>query len=80
MKPPADSRDTATWGALFGLLTVAVGLLGLMAIVAPHVFGIVLIGVGLLGFGAFHYLVWGWWLGQSLSQTPEVDSGEKEES
>lgn len=73
--PPSDARDAATWGVLFGLLVLAGGLLGLMAMVAPHVFGIVLVVVGFLGFGALHYLIWGWWLRIKLTENDDVNTG-----
>jgi hypothetical protein len=66
-----ESRDAGTWAALFGLFVVAVSLLGLMAMVAPHILGIALIVLAFLGFGAFHYLLWGWWLGATLSKPPD---------
>lgn len=72
-----EARDAGTWAALFGLVVVAVALLGLMAMVAPHLLGIVLILLGFLGFGAFHYLVWGWWLGATLSK-PDSQPDEAE--
>lgn len=68
-----EVRETATWVALIGLIVIAVSLIGLMAMVAPHVLGIVLILGGFLGFGAFHYLVWGWWLGPTITERKDRD-------
>ena len=62
---PAE-RDAGTWGALFGLAVVVVGLLGLIALVTPHLLGIALVIAGLISFGSLHYLIWGWWLGRHL--------------
>jgi hypothetical protein len=70
---PSDPRDAATFTVLLGLLVLAGGLLGLMAMVAPHVLGIMLIVGGFLGCGAVHYVVWGWWLGPLLSKQEGVD-------
>jgi hypothetical protein len=75
MTTPAE-RDAATWVALTGLVVIAVGLVGLMALVAPHVLGIVLILGGFLGFGAFHYLVWGWWLGPTITKYKDRETDE----
>lgn len=69
-----NARDAGTWVALISLIVVAVGLLGLVAMVAPHVLGIVLIVFAFVGFGALHYLVWGWWLGAALTKQPETES------
>lgn len=80
MMPSSDNRDAATWGVLFGLLVLAVSLLGLMALVAPQVFGVVLVIAGFVSFGALHYLVWGWWLRPKLSEhddEPDQDSGRR---
>ena len=57
-----------TWGVLFGLLIIAGGLLGLIAMVAPHVLGIVLVFAGFLLFGSLHYLIWGWWMRPLLEE------------
>lgn len=69
----SDARDAATWGVLFGLLGVAVGLLGLMALVAPQVFGVVLVIAGFVSFGALHYLLWGWWLRPRLMERDDAE-------
>lgn len=69
----SETRDLATWGALLGLSVMAICLLGLMAMVAPHVFGIALILFGFLGFGALHYLLWGWWLRPTLTTAKEEE-------
>ena len=66
---PAE-RDAGTWGALFGLGFVVIGLLGLVAMVVPHLLRITLVVAGFVGFGALHYLIWGWWLGQTLKDEP----------
>lgn len=55
-------RNSGTFIALFGLLVIAAGLLGLSALVMPQIFGILIVVVLFLGAVAFHYCVWGWWL------------------
>lgn len=72
--PASESRDIGTWLAIFGLLVLAACLLGLMAMVAPHLLGIVLILAAFVSFGALHYLIWGWWLGSALSAPPPDDT------
>lgn len=64
MNAPDDqaTRNAGTYAALFGLLIAGLVLLFLTAIVLPQVLGIVIVLGLFLGFGAFHYVVWGWWL------------------
>jgi hypothetical protein len=61
MSGPAPS-NAPTILALLGLLAVAAGLLGLIALVLPQVFGFVAVVLGFFAFGAIHYLLWGWWM------------------
>lgn len=68
--PSSESRDVGTWVAVFGLAILAMCLLGLMAMVAPHLLGVFGIVAGFLGFGALHYVVWGWWLGPLMKERP----------
>ena len=39
-------------------------------------FAALIAGVGLVGFGiiAFHYLIWGWWLGNTLEREEQEES------
>lgn len=75
---PAE-RDLGTWGALFGLVVIAIGLLGLVAMVAPQLLGIALVIGGFIGFGSLHYLLWGWWLGRRLTDDQaERDAGQSQ--
>lgn len=76
---PSDPRDAATFTVLIGLLVLAGGLLGLMAMVAPHVLGVVLIVGGFVGFGAVHYLVWGWWLGPHLAKGEDAENRDNDQ-
>lgn len=57
------NKGTGTAFALIGLLIVIAILLGLGMMVMPNVFYIPAIVFGFGAFAAFHYLVWGWWLG-----------------
>ncbi|MFO0918490.1 MAG: hypothetical protein U0872_09270 [Planctomycetaceae bacterium] len=75
-RSPAE-QDAGTWAAVFALAVVGLGLLGLAALVTPHLLGIMLVVGGFVGFGAFHYLVWGWWLGRRFSD--EAASAKTEE-
>jgi hypothetical protein len=54
-------RDSGTFLALGALVFAAVGLLFLVGLVMPQVLGIAAVLASLMLFGAFHYLVWGWW-------------------
>lgn len=55
-------RNSGTFIALFGLLVIAAGLLGLSALILPIARGIIVLVLLFLGMIAFHYCVWGWWL------------------
>jgi len=61
MSRPTQS-NAPTILALLGLLAVAAGLMGLIALVLPQVFGFVAVVLGFFAFGVIHYLLWGWWM------------------
>lgn len=69
-KTEADQR---TLFALSMILAVSFLLLGLMALVAPHLLGIILVVGGLLFFGSVHYILWGWWLPKYLERYKDED-------
>ncbi|MBM4074758.1 MAG: hypothetical protein FJ267_03855 [Planctomycetes bacterium] len=71
-KSQADARTFVALGLILLLSTI---FLGLVAVVLPNILGIVVVVGGAAWFGLFHYIVWGWWLGDYLSQR-EVDSSE----
>ena len=73
MKRNPDSHDGATLFALFGVLAVALGVLGISALVLPNLFGIPAILVSMVLFGAFHYVVWGRRLTRRLGQSDPDD-------
>lgn len=56
-------RNSGTLLAFLALTAVAVGLLALLAVVlqGPALAMVMIVG-GFFLFGAFHYLLWGWWL------------------
>ncbi len=68
--PADESREFGTWIAVAVLTLLGGLLLGLMAMVAPHLLGVVLVIGGFVGFGAVHYLLWGWWLQKTLIKNP----------
>jgi len=67
-------HNPATFLALIALTGVALGLLLLSAIVLPQTLGIVAVVCGFFFFGAFHYLVWGWWLPKWLPKDEDDES------
>jgi len=71
-----DSQENAgTMIALFGMLIIGGGLLGLMALVLPQFLGVIaVIGAFFIVPAVFHYLVWGWW----MSQIKEDEEGRGE--
>lgn len=70
-KEPRRRGNGATMIALAGLLILACGLWGLVAVVMPTMILFPAIVLGIVGFGFFHYLMWGWWL--SGLEPPEDD-------
>ncbi len=78
-------RPTEKSGSFFSiLLAAAVGLLvfgGGLAICAvmfgPVVFVFaVIFGGGIFGLAVFHYLVWGWWVGNWARANSDADDAE----
>lgn len=68
------ARNTATYMALVGLLVVACGLMFLAILVIPNFAFLGLVVFALFFFGAFHYVVWGWWLGRpSAAHVEDTD-------
>jgi len=65
MKGSDPGNNSATFLALAALLAIAAGLLVLMALVMPSIIGIPAVVCGFFFFGAFHYVVWGWWMSRS---------------
>ena len=75
-KPDSTSTarsDMATAIALLGLVIIALGLLGLMALVLPQVLGVVIVILIFIVPAVLHYLVWGWWMSQVREQEIEVE-------
>ena len=63
-----DSRNAATFLAMFGLLAVSGGLLFLTAMVLPQIFFLVLVVFGFVLLTGLQYLVWGRWLSGKISR------------
>lgn len=57
-----DPRNSGTLLALIALLAAGGGLIGLTALVLPAALGLVAVVFGFFCFGAFHYMLWGWWM------------------
>ena len=76
MTDDEKSRNEADQRTLLALMLVvfcSLLLLGLMALVVPHLLGVFLVIGGLLVFGTGHYVVWGWWLPRYLNRHRESD-------
>jgi hypothetical protein len=68
--------NAATVVALFGLLVIGGGLMGLIALVLPQFMAVLLVVGGLFVLPvAFHYLVWGWWLSQMREREGKEEGG-----
>lgn len=70
-RSPSNQSSAATLLALFGLLLIGGGLLGLTALVLPFVWGFVIVAMLFIVPIAFHYLVWGWWMSQMKDEPPD---------
>ena len=81
-RPQSSSRgsrsDAATAIALLGLVVLAAGLLGLMALVLPQLLGIVIVILIFAVPAALHYLAWGWWMSQIRDEELEREKREQE--
>ncbi|HVW00517.1 MAG TPA: hypothetical protein VHB77_09260 [Planctomycetaceae bacterium] len=72
--PPREPTSNAgTYLALVGIVCVALALLTLTAMVNIAVFGILVVVFGFGLLGVFHYLVWGWWLSQTIVRDDDED-------
>jgi CHASE2 domain-containing sensor protein len=71
-RPSQRSSNIATYLALIALVAFAGFLLALVAMVLPQAIGLIVVIGGMFFFGAFHYLVWGWW----LTETPTEEEDE----
>ena len=55
-------RNTATYGALAGVLLCGLALLCLAALVIPDILGLLLVLAGVMVIGVLQYVTWGWML------------------
>ncbi len=55
-------RNTATYGALAGVLFAGLSLLALAALVIPDILLIMLVLAGVVMIGFLQYITWGWML------------------
>ncbi|HEX3997332.1 MAG TPA: hypothetical protein VHX65_02165 [Pirellulales bacterium] len=66
----------AAGALLFGIAILAV----LMGPVSPVVFGAIGMVLLLAALAAFHYVVWGWWLGNVIRSEVEAEERAEEEA
>ena len=55
-------RNTATYGALAGVLLCGLALLALAALVIPDILLILFVLAGVVAIGILQYVTWGWML------------------
>jgi len=55
-------RNTATYGALAGVLLCGLALLALAALVIPDILLILFVLAGVIAIGILQYVTWGWML------------------
>lgn len=73
-----SGNNAATFMALGVLILAAIAFLVLVAMVVPSALGVFAVGLGFSMFIAFHYLVWGWWLGDRLNRADQAAESESE--
>lgn len=83
MPPPEPRPARKSWlsivlASVVGLLLFG-GLLLMTANVAVAVAGAAIVCLLAFGFAAFHYLVWGWWLGDMIRREAEGDQESAEQ-
>ncbi len=66
----APQHNSATFLALFGMMVLGMGLMGLMAIVLPQIQGLILVVMGAASIFAIHYVIWGHWLSRIVERDP----------
>ena len=59
MNQSRKQDDAPTFIALFFILLISFGLMGLTAMVLPQIVGFVIVVGGFMFLCSFHYLVWG---------------------
>lgn len=72
--PTEPTNRQGSW--LSVLLACGAGVLICVALVfltLGHFGPVVLIGAAVFAFGAFHYVVWGWWLGRIIRREVEAE-------
>lgn len=66
--------DGPTFLALFAILGLAAGLLGLTALVLPQVMGFAIVLCGFVLLGTLQYLIWGRWISREpYEDDPDAD-------
>ncbi|MEX0717018.1 MAG: hypothetical protein WD066_10535 [Planctomycetaceae bacterium] len=69
----AGERNAGTFVALGVVLVLAGGLIVMMAVVIPAMLALALLPLAFLFLGAFHYLVWGWWMPAALTEEEQAE-------
>jgi hypothetical protein len=64
-------RNAATFLALGALVLFVAFLIALASLVMPQILGLVAVVALFAAVVAFHYVVWGWWLGRMLKDDPK---------
>jgi hypothetical protein len=78
--PPPQFRDEPESKSRGGLLIWALGgmfalllFVVLVVVTMGQILPVLLLGGAIFGFAAFHYLVWGWWLGGRIRAEVEAE-------
>ncbi len=68
---PASPQRPKTFLSLMLVVVLGVPAAAVLLLAAVGYLGPVIVVVGIFGFAAFHYLVWGWWLSNSIRQNAD---------
>jgi hypothetical protein len=80
---PGSKRAKSSFSIILagGALLLGIGVLSvLMAPVGAVLFAVIGLVLFLTGLAAFHYVVWGWWLGGVIRAEVEADEQAEEEA
>lgn len=73
----SKDQNAATIFALFVVIAIALGFIGLVSMVLPQVWYLIAVGGFFCGFIALHYFTWGRWLTRLAAESQkEKESGD----
>ena len=65
--------NTGFWFGIGSIIAVVVGFMALLTAILPDAIFLFVVLFGFLGIIGLHYITWGRWLSQSVSQEPQPE-------